>query len=275
MKINTSLIKPNPFNERKTTEGVAFLVDQMKQRGFWGSLLARKRGSGYEIAFGERRLFAARKAGVKEIDLEVRELSDREMEELTTVENVQKEDVNPVERGRHLATYKKKYSASEAEMSKIFGISRQSIHDLLAVTELDAGHQKDVRSDKIGYRVAIAAQRIGGSAFVETVKEKRLTKDEVERIGAASIKNPEYKKSLLALKVHPSELEIKGLTKEYMSPDDLAVKLESTIERATEAVDLIKDNWDKFSAGKRSRLNLAMKNLVSRIQRIGSQKQIK
>ena len=92
-------IKPNPYQPRKVFDEVAIkeLSDSIKEHGILQPIIVRKTGMTYEIVVGERRFRAAKLAGLEEIPAVVRELTDEETMELAILENLQREDLTPIE----------------------------------------------------------------------------------------------------------------------------------------------------------------------------------
>ena len=104
--IEIGKIVPNPYQPRLTfnPEKLAELADSIKQFGILQPVVLRKVGKGYELVSGERRCRAAHKAGLKVVPAVVRSYDDLEMSEIALVENLQRDDLNPMEEA---AAYKK------------------------------------------------------------------------------------------------------------------------------------------------------------------------
>src|SRR5215469_156769 len=91
-KVAIDLIQPNPFQPRQDfdQEGLLELAEVMKTMGFFGALLGRRQHRAIELAYGERRVRAARLAGLEEIPIEIRDLSNEDMFNIALVENEQR-----------------------------------------------------------------------------------------------------------------------------------------------------------------------------------------
>ena len=98
-KVKITQIEPNKSQPRKQFDEDALqeLADSIKQYGVLEPLIVTKKGKFYEIIAGERRWRAARLAGVKEVPVVIREYTDREIMEISLIENIQREDLNPIE----------------------------------------------------------------------------------------------------------------------------------------------------------------------------------
>ena len=245
--VSISKLRSNPFQERKTFEGVERLSKSIKKHGFWGVLMAREKGGTYELAFGERRLRAAKVAGLKEIPIEVRKLSDEEMAELCVKENALQEGIPPLERAAHLTMLQRKFGPySERDLAERTGLEHSTVHRLLALSGARASVKQAVEDGKIGWTAAVEAMEVGGVRFVETVKEQRMTKEEISDVKKAIEKHGkdrEIKDKLLSGKISPIDLEIKGLTKEYMSVSDLHSRMIKETCRFYDVMKLIRSNW--------------------------------
>ena len=148
-------VKPNSSQPRKTfdPEALKDLTASIAEHGIIQPILVRPAGKGYEIVAGERRYRAAREAGLKEVPCIVRELTDQENLLLAIVENMQREDLNPVEEAEGLNAMIKTYRLTQEQVSRSVGKSRPYIANairLLGLTDevlemvrkgdLSAGH---------------------------------------------------------------------------------------------------------------------------------------
>ncbi len=248
MKISINKIRPNPYQERKTFEDIVSLSDQMKKNGFWGSLLAREKGSNYEIAFGERRIQAARKAGIKEVEIEVRDMDDKEMMVLTTVENTYRMDVPPLERAEHVEKVQKATGWTERELGKNLWLDQATINRYLALMRAHQDVKKLVAEDKIGWTAAVEAEEAGGPELVRTVIREKLTKDEVRDIKKAIEFAPDRKRELVRGEVYPIDLERERLKHDRKSsPNDKAHEIIKAIDLCTMRVEYLSEIFHKLS----------------------------
>lgn len=137
----------NPFQPRRNfpPESVAELAESMRQHGFYGHLLVRlqgeragrRRATGkqvrYEIAYGERRLRAAKLAGLKTIPVQVRDLSDREMLEIALTENVLREDLHPIDEALGYKRLQDEMNYSVRQIAERIGKSKSYVATLLSL----------------------------------------------------------------------------------------------------------------------------------------------
>lgn len=133
------------FDESKLDE----LAASMKQHGVLQPVILRKKGSVYELVAGERRWRAAAKAGIERIPAIVKELSDAEVMEIALIENLQREDLNPMEEAMAYKSLMNDFGLTQEELSKRVGKSRSQIANTVRLLNLDKEIQDLVTDDKL------------------------------------------------------------------------------------------------------------------------------
>ncbi len=133
------------FDESKLDE----LAASMKQHGVLQPVILRKKGSVYELVAGERRWRAAAKAGIERIPAIVKELSDAEVMEIALIENLQREDLNPMEEAMAYKSLMNDFGLTQEELSKRVGKSRSQIANTVRLLNLDKEIQDLVTEDKL------------------------------------------------------------------------------------------------------------------------------
>ena len=144
-------IAVNPYQPRRSFEAEALdeLAESIRQHGILQPLTVRPRDGGYELIAGERRLQAARKAGMTEVPVVVRECSDREMLELALVENLQRENLNPMEAAQSYHQLMTTFGLSQGEVADRVGKSRPAVANTLRLLHLPAPMQQAVAQGAI------------------------------------------------------------------------------------------------------------------------------
>ena len=152
-------IKPNKGQPRKNfdEDALSELADSIKQNGILQPILVRKQGTKYEIIAGERRYQAAKRAGLKEVPVVVREVSDEDVFKLALIENLQRSDLNPIEEAQGYKKLIKEGNLTQEELGKILSKSRSAIantlrlldlpkevQDLMAEGSISAGHARAI-----------------------------------------------------------------------------------------------------------------------------------
>lgn len=183
-------IKPNKGQPRKTfrPEELAELTDSIKQNGILQPLLVRKKGSGYEIVAGERRYQAAKAAGLSEVPVVIREISDDEVFKLALIENLQRSDLSPLEEAQGYRQLIKEKGLTQEELAKILSKSRSAITNTLRLLDLPEEVQRLVEEGKLtaGHARAILAvpSEEGRIQLAQKVVEERLSVRQTESLAS-------------------------------------------------------------------------------------------
>ncbi len=143
--VDVGAIVPSPWQARKhfDAESLARLAESIKSAGVMQPLLVRRGGPGgaaerrYELVAGERRWRAAQMAGVERVPCVVVEVSDEESAEWGLIENVQREDLRPLERAAGLANLATTFGLTQAQVAARVGLERSSVANLLRLLELE------------------------------------------------------------------------------------------------------------------------------------------
>ena len=133
-----SEIDNNPYQPRRyfDEEQLAALSQSLKQHDLLQPIVVRPKGTRYELISGERRLRAAIMAGWKTIAAQVREASDRETAELAIIENLQRKDLNALEKADSFKRYLDEHGCSHSELAKRLSIDRSTVANLIRLLEL-------------------------------------------------------------------------------------------------------------------------------------------
>ena len=133
-----SKIKPNKGQPRKNfdPDKLAELTDSIKQNGVLQPILVRKKGATYEIVAGERRYQAAKLAGLKEIPVVIRDISDEDVFKLALIENLQRSDLNPIEEARGYKELIDRDDLTQEQVAKLVSKSRSAITNTLRLLDL-------------------------------------------------------------------------------------------------------------------------------------------
>ena len=149
--VHVDLIERNPFQPRQEFEQSALneLVDSIRQHGVLQPLLVRAAGGGYQLIAGERRLIAARKAGLQEVPCRVLDLTDQQVSEVALEENLKRQDLNVLEKATAFQNYLKRFECSIEELSRRLSLDRSTVSNMLRLLELPDSVKADLHSDKI------------------------------------------------------------------------------------------------------------------------------
>ena len=257
-EIEIELIRVNPNQPRKTfnAESLAELAESIKTHGVLQPIVLTKLGEGYRIVAGERRFRAAKKAGLKAVPAIVRDLSEKEVREIALVENLQREDLNPMEESEALYNLLTENDLTQEALAHAIGKSRPAIANSLRLLTLpvevqamvrelalSTGHAKVLVSVKPAeVQIALAKEVVEKKLSVRDLEQKIADLQREKKLPAQRVKtiSPEFKALLADMqrvfgtKVRATGNDKKGkIVIDYYSSDDLE-RIYDLIERLKE-----------------------------------------
>ena len=151
VEVPVESIRPNPYQPRKTfdKEKLKELSESIKKHGIIQPLIVRKKGLNYELVAGERRLRAAKLAKLQTVPVLVREYNEKQMRELSLVENIQRHDLNPLEEAKAIQELMKQCSYTQAQAAERLGRSRAAVANLLRMLNLPEELQAMIADEKV------------------------------------------------------------------------------------------------------------------------------
>ena len=185
--LRISEIEPNRSQPRKNfdDETISALADSIKQHGILQPLLVRPYGNGYQIVAGERRWRAARMLGMSEVPVQIKDLTDSEAMQLALIENLQRENLNPIEEAQGYYELTENFGMTQEEISKTVGRSRSAVANAMRLLslpeevrmmledgELSVGHAKALLSFDNDYDMIVAARKACGGKMTVRALEK-------------------------------------------------------------------------------------------------------
>ena len=173
VEINIDDIRSNPYQPRKTfdTESLNELAKSISEYGIVQPIIVKKSIKGYELVAGERRTKAAKIAGLKKIPAIIKDFNDQEMMEIALIENIQRENLNPIEEAMAYDAIIHSYNLTQEDVAKKFGKSRTYITNLLGLLKLPEETRKYVEEKKLSMSHARALSKLED-------------KDEINRLAA-------------------------------------------------------------------------------------------
>ncbi|MEK4654432.1 ParB/RepB/Spo0J family partition protein [Niallia sp. FSL W8-0954] len=150
-EISLNELRPNPYQPRKffDEEAIEELKLSILEHGILQPIIVRKSIKGYEIVVGERRYRAAKEARLETVPAVVRQLTEQQMMELAVLENLQREDLSPIEEGHAYQTLMKKLKLTQEELAKRLGKSRPHIANHVRLLTLPKVVQNYISDGKI------------------------------------------------------------------------------------------------------------------------------
>ena len=162
-EIAEGLIDPNPWQPRSVVNDTDLveLSNSLREHGLVQPVVVRAHGDRYQLIAGQRRLFAARRLGWGKVPVRVLEVDDRQMSEIAIVENLQRRDLDPLEKAASFKQYLSAWGGTQDELAKRLSIDRSTVANLIRLLELPEAVQKRLRSGAISMGHARALLPLG------------------------------------------------------------------------------------------------------------------
>lgn len=194
-EVDVAGLSPNPFQPRREVEGPEFqeLVASIRRHGVLQPVIVRPTAAGYELVAGERRWRAAREAGLATIPAVVKETTDREMLELALIENLRREDLNPIERALAYRRLTDEFRMTQEEVAEVVGGSRPSVANTMRLLDLPGEVQASISQRRLseGHGRALLMLQEHPRAVLElwrSIEEKGLSVRETEELVKARLR---------------------------------------------------------------------------------------
>jgi ParB family chromosome partitioning protein len=217
-------LRPNPYQPRKLFDDGALneLCESIKEHGVFQPIIVKKSIKGYEIIAGERRFRASKMAGKETIPAIIRDFTDDQMMEISLLENLQRENLNPLEEALAYKNMIDRLGLTQDELSKRVGKSRSHITNIIGILRLPAEVQKMIAEEKLTMSHAKILSKIENEeeiiAMARDIAENGLAVHDLENIA----QNKE-KKVKIVRKEKPESNEFKYV--EDMLRDKLDTKV--------------------------------------------------
>ena len=188
LMVKLSKVEPNREQPRKNfdEDSLQELAESLKQFGMLQPILVQNRGDYYEIIAGERRWRAAKIAGLKEVPVIVRELTDQEIVEISLIENIQREDLNPIEEAQAYKRLLTEFHLKQDEVAERVSKSRTAVTNSMRLLKLCDEVQKMVVDDMISTGHARALISIENPEeqynLAQRIFDEKLSVREVEKL---------------------------------------------------------------------------------------------
>jgi len=187
-EVDIDRIAPSPFQPRRTFDDAKLqeLATSIRQQGIIQPLVVRPKGEHFELIAGERRWRAALKAGLSKVPIVVREASDHDALQLALIENLQREDLNPIEEANGYRRLQEEFHWSQEEVAEKVGKSRPAIANAMRLLSLPSEVQQEVASGNLPAGQARALLGLQSEPIILTayreVIAKALSTRETEKL---------------------------------------------------------------------------------------------
>lgn len=230
-------ITPNRFQPRNyfDDEKLEELVASIRENGILQPVVVQKSESGYELVVGERRWRASKKAGLKKIPAVIREVSDAQALELAIIENIHRQDLNPIEEAEAYARLADDFALTQEMIANKVGKSRAAVANILRLLKLSRNIKEHLISGKLSMGHARALLGVDNAAQAQALCKEifkedltvRQTENRVNKLKQPAPKKPESPatKKNIFIKDLERELERKLGTKVEINPKKKGGKL--------------------------------------------------
>lgn len=195
IRLGVDQVEANPFQPRRDFDAaeIESLAASLQSHGLIQPIVVRKVGGRYQLIAGERRLRAARHAGWNEVPAKLVEADDRLAAELAIVENLQRRDLNPLEKALSFRQYIERYGCTQEELASRLEINRSTVANFIRLLELPDEIQRAVSNEKISYGHARALLPLGDEheqlAYCRRIQDEGLSVRAVEDLVQDAIRS--------------------------------------------------------------------------------------
>lgn len=232
-QVPVDLILPNPFQPRRDfdDQGLGELADVMKSMGFFGSLLGRRQQRHIQLAYGERRVRAARMAGLQEIPMEIRTLSDEDMFNIAVVENEQRRDLTQLEVGEAFLRAQEQFGLSERQIAERLGKSKGYVRNRIETARLPDDLKAILRTTTEDTFSASHAREL---SRIENESTRRMVTDRVQKEGLNYQQTKLAVEDELWLREHPENLSLGSSSAGEDTEEEVLEPLDASLRQQRE-----------------------------------------
>ena len=206
IEMDIESLTPNLFQPRKNfdKEKMEELKGSIKKHGIIQPIVVRKMANGYEIVAGERRLKAAKEIGLKKIPAIIKSFNNEKSLEIALVENIQREDLNPVEQANAFKRLIDEFNLTQQELAEVTGKSRALVTNTIRLLKLNPEIQKNISEGKISF---------GHAKLLLSIEDEEVQRAVCDRIMANDLSVRDTERLIKNIgKVQKKKFEVKNIT---------------------------------------------------------------
>jgi len=206
IEIDIESLTPNLFQPRKdfNKEKMEELKGSIKKHGIIQPIVVRKMANGHEIVAGERRLKAAKEIGLKKIPAIIKSFNNEKSLEIALVENIQREDLNPVEQANAFKRLIDEFNLTQQELAEVTGKSRALVTNTIRLLKLNPEIQKNISEGKISF---------GHAKLLLSIEDEEVQRAVCDRIMANDLSVRDTERLIKNIgKVQKRKFEVKNIT---------------------------------------------------------------
>ena len=223
--INILSIDPNSEQPRKVFDETQLseLSESIKLHGVVQPIIVVKKGDRYQIVAGERRWRASMMAGLKEVPAIIRDYDVRQVREISLIENIQRTDLNEIEKAKAMQSLMDEYSLTQNDLAERLGLSRPNIANTLRLLNMPEAIQAMVSDNKIsaGHARALAAAKDIETmlALADEVVKKQLSVRQTEKLASMAKKEAKPARKTQAYEIKELEDKLRSIFKTKVTVD--------------------------------------------------------
>ena len=191
-ELDVDLLEPNRFQPRQVFSEAKLeeLAQSIRTHGFIHPIVVRRAGDRYQIIAGERRWRAAQRLGLSRVPVAVKSISDRDLLEVSLIENIQRENLNPIEEAKAYHRLSQEFGLTQEQVAQRTGKDRSTVTNFVRLLKLPKEVQQMVLEDRLSMGHARAILGMEGASDQRTLAEKTIeyawSVRQVEKVIAAS-----------------------------------------------------------------------------------------
>ena len=242
VEINIDDIRSNPYQPRKTfdTESLNELAKSIAEYGVVQPVIVKKSIKGYELVAGERRTKAAKIAGLKKIPAIIKDFDDQEMMEIALIENIQREDLNPIDEATSISNIIKLRGYTQEEFASKSGKSRSYVTNILGLLKLPDEVKKLVEKRNLSMSHARVLSKIEDSDLVVELAKKVIT----DNLSVHDLEKMSQEERQVTKNISPKKKSID--TKYRMYENILMDKLNQKVRVSKNKIEIYFDGIDEL-----------------------------
>lgn len=235
IKVKLDELRSNPYQPRQVfnEEALQELADSIKEHGVFQPIIIKKSIKGYEIIAGERRVKASKLAGLDEIPAIVRDFSDEEMMEIALLENLQRENLNPMEESRAYRKLIETLNITQEELAKKLGKSRSYITNMIGLQNLPSSIQTMISDNKMSMGHARVLSKLENEDQQKELADKITT----EGISVRELENITQSNEKFA-RTHQIQKHTQKTNEYQYLEDELCDKLGTKVKIKTNKIEI-------------------------------------
>lgn len=210
VEINLDEVRPNPYQPRKVfnEESLNELAKSISEYGVIQPIIVKKSIKGYELVAGERRTRAAKLAGLKTIPAIIKEFDDNEMMEIALIENIQRENLNPIEEALSYENIIRLRNFTQEEVAEKFGKSRSYITNILGLLRLPKYTTELVSKGELSMGHARVLSKLDNDELIDSLAQKIIKEGISVRETENLVKEKDYSKKVKIVRNNPPMFNI-------------------------------------------------------------------